>query len=140
MNLPKDFAFTDYQPYDFANRRHIGPSPTEMEAMLKVIGYDSLDALIDDTVPKSIRQTKALEWGAPMTEREALDKLADRPGLLRHHHAAGHPAQHPGKPGLVHRVYALPAGNQPGAPRGALELPDHGLRPDRPRRGECLAA
>ena len=55
MSLPKDFAFTDYQPYDFANRRHIGPSPKEMEAMLKVIGYDSLDALIDDTVPKSIR-------------------------------------------------------------------------------------
>ena len=77
MSLPKDFAFTDYQPYDFANRRHIGPSPKEMEAMLKVIGYDSLDALIDDTVPKSIRQEKPLEWGAPMTEREALDKLRE---------------------------------------------------------------
>ena len=77
MSLPKDFAFTDYQPYDFANRRHIGPSPKEMEAMLKVIGYDSLDALIDDTVPKSIRQAKPLEWGAPMTEREALDKLRE---------------------------------------------------------------
>ena len=77
MNLPKDFAFTDYQPYDFANRRHIGPSPKEMDAMLKVIGYDSLDALIDDTVPKSIRQQKPLEWGAPMTEREALDKLRE---------------------------------------------------------------
>jgi glycine dehydrogenase len=77
MSLPKDFAFTDYQPYDFANRRHIGPSPKEMEAMLKVIGYDSLDALIDDTVPKSIRQEKPLEWGAAMTEREALDKLRE---------------------------------------------------------------
>ncbi|UDF29294.1 UNVERIFIED_ORG: aminomethyl-transferring glycine dehydrogenase [Roseateles sp. XES5] len=77
MSLPKDFAFTDYQPYDFANRRHIGPSPKEMDAMLKVIGYPSLDALIDDTVPQSIRQTKPLEWGAPMTEREALDKLRE---------------------------------------------------------------
>ena len=77
MNLPKDFTFTDYQPYDFANRRHIGPSPAEMEAMLKVVGYDSLDALIDDTVPQSIRQKTPLQWGAPMSEREALDKLRE---------------------------------------------------------------
>ena len=72
-----DFTFTDYQPYDFANRRHIGPSPSEMEAMLKVIGADSLDALIDDTVPPSIRQQTPLAWGAPMTEREALDTLRE---------------------------------------------------------------
>ncbi len=39
-----DFHFTDYDPYDFANRRHIGPSPAEMAEMLKVIGYKSLDA------------------------------------------------------------------------------------------------
>ena len=50
------------------------------------------------------------------------------------------PAQHPGEPGLVHRLYALSAGDQPGAAGGAAELPDHGLRPDRARRGECLAA
>ena len=55
MTRPSDFTFTDYQPYDFANRRHIGPSPDEMADMLKVIGYKSLDALIDDTVPASIR-------------------------------------------------------------------------------------
>ena len=28
------FTPTDYLPYDFANRRHIGPSPKEMEQML----------------------------------------------------------------------------------------------------------
>ncbi|MDO9418862.1 aminomethyl-transferring glycine dehydrogenase [Pararhizobium sp.] len=77
MAMPTDFTFTDYKPYDFANRRHIGPSPAEMTAMLKLLGYASLDALIDDTVPASIRQTKPLEWGAPMTEREALDKMRD---------------------------------------------------------------
>ena len=48
MALPKDFTFTDYDPYNFADRRHIGPSPAEMAEMLKVVGYDSLDALIDD--------------------------------------------------------------------------------------------
>jgi glycine dehydrogenase len=68
-------AFTDYDPYDFANRRHIGPSPDEMAEMLKVIGAKSLDALIDETVPKSIRQEKPLDWGPALSERDALDRL-----------------------------------------------------------------
>ncbi len=66
------FTPTDYKPYDFANRRHIGPSPAEMDAMLKVIGVDSLDQLIDQTVPASIRQKAPLDIGAPMSERELL--------------------------------------------------------------------
>ena len=31
------FKPTDYLPYDFANRRHIGPSPQEMTEMLEVV-------------------------------------------------------------------------------------------------------
>ncbi|MBC2773861.1 aminomethyl-transferring glycine dehydrogenase [Rhizobium sp. AQ_MP] len=75
--MTTEFQFTDYDPYDFANRRHIGPSPAEMTDMLKVIGYHSLDELIDATVPGSIRQKVPLTWGASMTEREALDKLRE---------------------------------------------------------------
>ncbi|HBT69452.1 MAG TPA: glycine dehydrogenase (aminomethyl-transferring), partial [Agrobacterium sp.] len=77
MTTPTEFHFTDYQPYDFANRRHIGPSPSEMAEMLKVVGYKSLDALIDATVPSSIRQKVPLTWGAALTEREALDRLRE---------------------------------------------------------------
>ncbi|MEO1985936.1 MAG: aminomethyl-transferring glycine dehydrogenase [Martelella sp.] len=77
MTTPAEFQFTDYQPYDFANRRHIGPSPAEMAEMLEAIGYDSLDALIDATVPAGIRQKTPLAWGPAMTEREALDKLRE---------------------------------------------------------------
>lgn len=77
MSLPSDFTFTDYDPYNFADRRHIGPSPSEMDEMLKVIGYDSLDALIDDTVPASIRLKTPLVWDKPLTEREALDKMRE---------------------------------------------------------------
>ncbi len=66
------FTPTDYKPYDFANRRHIGPSPEEMAEMLKVLGVDSLDQLIDQTVPESIRQKQPLDWGAPKSERELL--------------------------------------------------------------------
>ena len=58
------FQETDYHPYDFANRRHIGPSPSEIEAMLTVVGFDSLDALIDETVPAAIRQSAAARPGA----------------------------------------------------------------------------
>ncbi len=77
MSTSTEFQFTDYDPYDFANRRHIGPSPAEMTEMLKVVGYPTLDALIDATVPSSIRQQVPLTWGKAMTEREALDKLRE---------------------------------------------------------------
>ena len=66
------FTPTDYLPYDFANRRHIGPSPSEMEEMFKTIGVKSLDELINQTVPESIRQKDALDFGKPMSERELL--------------------------------------------------------------------
>ncbi|WP_171237127.1 aminomethyl-transferring glycine dehydrogenase [Ruegeria sp. HKCCA6837] len=66
------FKLTDYEAYDFANRRHIGPSPTEMRDMLKVIGFKTLDELIDVTVPPAIRQKEPLDWGPAMTERDAL--------------------------------------------------------------------
>ena len=66
------FKPTEYLPYDFANRRHIGPSPEEMDEMLKVVGADSLDALIDETVPKAIRQETPLDFGKPKSERELL--------------------------------------------------------------------
>ncbi|SHJ15131.1 glycine dehydrogenase [Shimia gijangensis] len=66
------FKPTEYLPYDFANRRHIGPSPEEMAEMLEVVDASDLDALIEDTVPKSIRQAAPLEFGKPMSERELL--------------------------------------------------------------------
>ena len=66
------FTATEYLPYDFANRRHIGPSPAEMDDMLAVLGVESLDQLIDQTVPASIRQKDALEFGKAKSERELL--------------------------------------------------------------------
>ncbi len=70
------FTPTDYNPYDFANRRHIGPSPAEMAEMLSAAGAASLDALIDETVPKAIRQAKPLSW-APLAEHELLARLTE---------------------------------------------------------------
>ena len=70
------FTPTDYNPYDFANRRHIGPSPVEMEAMLSAVGCKTLDQLIEETIPASLRQEKPLDW-EPLSEHELLAKLRD---------------------------------------------------------------
>jgi len=67
---------TTYNPDDFANRRHIGPSPAEMEAMLKAVGVDSLDMLIEQTVPASIRQERPLDWPA-LSEAALLGRMRE---------------------------------------------------------------
>ena len=66
------FKPTKYLPYDFANRRHIGPSPSEITEMLDLVGYTSLNDFIDDTIPKNIRQKKPLNFGKAKSERELL--------------------------------------------------------------------
>ena len=68
-------ASQSYKPYDFANRRHIGPSPEEMAAMLEVVGAKDLDDLIDQTVPVDIRQTEPLKFESPLSEGDALDHM-----------------------------------------------------------------
>ena len=66
------FEPTEYLPYDFANRRHIGPSPAEMAEMFEVLDVKDLDALIDQTVPASIRQEEPLAFEKPKSERELI--------------------------------------------------------------------
>ena len=78
MNFENNnFEPTEYLPYDFANRRHIGPSPQEMEKMLKLLGLNSIDQLMDQTIPPSIRQKKLLDWDKPKSEREMLFHLRE---------------------------------------------------------------
>ena len=62
-------------PLDTFVRRHIGSSPEEVAAMLKVVGYESIDALIDATVPASIRSKKPLNIGPERGEHELLVEL-----------------------------------------------------------------
>ena len=66
------FSPTNYLPYDFANRRHIGPSPSEMKEMLNFLGAKDLDALIDETLPAKIRQKERLDFGKAKSESELL--------------------------------------------------------------------
>ena len=69
------FTPTEYLPYDFANRRHIGPSPAEMQEMFQVLDVANLEELIDQTIPKSIRQAAPLDFGKPLSERELLHQM-----------------------------------------------------------------
>ena len=56
-------------------KRHNGPREHELPQMLKVIGVDSLDQLIDKTVPQNIRLVKPLNIPAAMSEFEYLNHL-----------------------------------------------------------------
>jgi glycine dehydrogenase len=56
-------------------RRHIGPNAVETQEMLTLVGFDSLDALTDATVPKQIRLGKSLNIPAARSENEALAEL-----------------------------------------------------------------
>ena len=55
--------------------RHIGTRKEDLAAMLSVIGVNSLDELIDKTVPSNIRLKQPLNTGAPMSEQEFLTEL-----------------------------------------------------------------
>src|ERR1043165_9013803 len=56
-------------------RRHIGPSEEEVRAMLRDVGFENLDALIDATIPNSIRLDRQLNLPGAKSETEALAEL-----------------------------------------------------------------
>jgi glycine dehydrogenase len=60
--------------YNFI-QRHIGPSSEDIQQMLEVLGFSSLDDLIDKTVPKAIRLNQTLQLPEAQTEYAALAKL-----------------------------------------------------------------
>ena len=60
------------QPDTFVSR-HIGPSASDVTEMLKALGYPSLDAFIDDTIPENIRFRRPLAIPASKSEQEALE-------------------------------------------------------------------
>jgi glycine dehydrogenase len=55
--------------------RHIGPRENEIQQMLKVLGYDSLDDLTRAIVPAQIADNSPLDIPAGVTEEQALGEL-----------------------------------------------------------------
>ena len=60
--------------FDFTSR-HIGPDEQDLQPMLKEIGVASLDQLIDETVPASIRLKKPLQLPEAQSEYAFLKEL-----------------------------------------------------------------
>ncbi len=65
----------DNQEQDSFASRHIGPNTNEIEQMLKVLGFSTLDALIEQAVPSSIRYNAPLELPPALTEAAALTQI-----------------------------------------------------------------
>lgn len=57
--------------------RHIGPKPLEVTEMLQTIGAESLDALIDQTVPEAIRFRGEMDIAPAMTEAEFTKHIGE---------------------------------------------------------------
>ena len=62
---------------NYLNKRHIGLSEEEKKEMLAEVGVESMEQLIEQTMPKDILLDKPLELDEPMTEQEHLDSIAD---------------------------------------------------------------
>src|SRR5437899_2819106 len=77
MNAP--LKHTNEAATDFV-RRHIGPSPRDVAAMLESVGASSLGALMGQTLPSSIRQKTPLDLGRALSETEALAHMAELAG------------------------------------------------------------
>jgi glycine dehydrogenase len=70
--------FTSHElldPTDTFVYRHIGPSDADIAQMLATLGYDSLAALVAETVPAAIRLSRPLSLGPPRGEHELLAEL-----------------------------------------------------------------
>lgn len=57
--------------------RHIGPNEADTEAMLRTIGVNSLEELVNRTVPETIRMNHALDIPAAMSESDYLHHIKE---------------------------------------------------------------
>ena len=55
--------------------RHIGPTEADIREMLNVLGFPSLETLVDATVPEDIRLHESLDLPPPRSEQQVLADL-----------------------------------------------------------------
>jgi glycine dehydrogenase len=72
VDLPTSNMIFDHERFQ---SRHIGPDAEEREAMLKVVGASSLDALMDQAIPARIRRATPLDLPEGMSEHHFLREL-----------------------------------------------------------------
>ena len=61
---------------NYLQSRHIGLSESDRQEMLREIGVESIDQLIEQTMPKEILLDEPLDLDEPLTEQEHLDSIA----------------------------------------------------------------
>lgn len=71
----ESLGLSDLEARDEFTHRHIGPDEAQQTAMLHSLGVESLDQLIEQAVPDSIRLDDALAMPEGVTEAEALAEL-----------------------------------------------------------------
>jgi glycine dehydrogenase len=89
---PANFVATPNTVATFVDR-HIGPNADEVAQMLRELGFENLDALLDATVPKNIRLDRPLELPKEKSENEALAELralASKNKVVRNFIGAGY--------------------------------------------------
>jgi glycine dehydrogenase len=74
MSKARSAATAPLVPPDEFVDRHVGPDDAEIRHMLGLLGVDTLEALLDETLPTSIRE-EALAVPPARTEPEVLDAL-----------------------------------------------------------------
>ena len=62
---------------DLLQARHIGVSEQDEALMLQTVGANSLDELINQTIPASIRLKTTIELPEPLTEKQYAGHIAD---------------------------------------------------------------
>lgn len=83
------------EPSDTFLRRHVGVTEESVAEMLTTVGYSSLDALIDEAVPKNIRLKKELSLPKPLGEyalSRELKKIVSRNKIFRSYLGLGYNA------------------------------------------------
>ncbi|KAI8869576.1 glycine dehydrogenase [Ramicandelaber brevisporus] len=71
----KPLSHPTFQRLDTFARRHNGPREAQLSEMLATLGLESMQQLVDKTVPASIRLPKALSLAEPLSESELISRL-----------------------------------------------------------------
>ena len=142
----------EMEPENRFTRRHIGPRPHDVEEMLGSMGLGSLEELIEQTLPESIRLKADLDLPEASSEHELLGRLQEigaQNRVFRSYIGMGY--HDTIVPGVIQRnILENPGWYTPytpyqseisqGTSRGTPELPDDGDRPHRDGDRQCLSS
>jgi len=81
--MSREEQFSSFEQYSSFERRHIGPTSSQENELLKALGYSDLTSFISDVVPSNITISKKLSEALPnplneVQAIEALREMADK--------------------------------------------------------------